>query len=685
MSLLGAGFALAAILALCVPVTRMRMALVEGNHDIGHADAPAYALQARSLATGRGLRIPYVTGFFHPYSPEIWRTDDQWPPFLGVVLAPVFRVHGPDAEKARMAMVALGGIALPLAAGALAGAATGKAWAALLGALGMLLSNRLLRESTVVLSDIATMMLVCAYGACVLMSTRRRAWLVAAGAVGAMAYFAKGSQALLLGLLPLLALILHGPRILLHRSLLGGILAFLLLVFPRWHANARAFGNPLHSTQNYVTSFFGLGAAGNVRDAWDPRFYAVHWGRNLPRLTDRFQDRARLKAGMRKNAEEYARLILLGPDAPAGAWPRLGRAGVWLHEALLGSQARRGGDGGGWLTPRAWPAWWFTAVHGAGLLWALALAPLVAMGRGMGWGIRRLRRRRASGPASPEADASGTGPAETRAAEVPEAPESGVPDGAASGGVESESDPSGGVAPYEARPVVPTRLRVTAALLTLLLAQAGFVIVLWEALPRLALPVLPLAWALGLVPLAVAVDGLTWPMRWAAFRWTPARVRPAVRHLRWVLACLLCVGAWAAGRAPLRRLAARQIEQVGPVRASPNFGRIRGTGAWIGEHLPPDAVIMSRTPWQILFYSPDTVRGVGLPYARPEVIFAIARYYGVTHFIMDRPRPGLWAFLRRGHPALTRIRGAPFAVYAIDYTKFAEGELADLRFVEPLN
>ncbi len=661
-----AGFVLAAILALGIPLTRARLALVEGNRDIGHADAPAYALQARSLATGRGLRIPYVTGFFHPYDPEIWRTDDHWPPFLAFVLAPVFRVHGADAEKARMTMVAIGSLALPLAAAGLAGAATGKAWAALLGALAMVLSNRLLRESTVVLSDIATMALVCAFAACVLMSTRRRGWLVAAGLVGALAYYAKGSQAMLLGLLPLLALLLHGPRILVHRSLLGGILAFLLAVFPRWQANARTFGNPLHSTQNYVTTFFGLGNADHTWSAWDQRFYAVHWGRNLPRLSDRFRDRDRLEASLGRNAEEYARLVLLGPDASAAAWPRLGRAGPALHGVLRGTGPPAEG-GEAWLTPQAWPAWWFTAVHGAGLLWGLALAPLVAVGRVLGRAVRRLRRRRAQ-RAAPEA---------APAVAEPEAPtQSALPE-------KAEAAASAGPAP-PVRPRLPTRLRVTAVLLTLILAQAGFVIALWEALPRLTLPLLPLAWTLGMVALAVVVDGLSWPLRWAAFRCAPARLRPAAGYLRSALVGLLCAGVWMAGRAPMQRLTERQIAQVGPASVQPRSAAVRRMGAWIGEHLPPDAVIMSRYPWQILFYSPDTVRGVGLPYATPDVIFAIARYYGVTHFIADRDRPGLRRFLRRRHPALSRVRGAPFPVYAIDYERFQSGELADLRTVEPL-
>mgnify|MGYP001293422332 CR=1 FL=1 len=97
-----------------------------------------------------------------------------------------------------------------------------------------------------------------------------------------------------------------------------------------------------------------------------------------------------------------------------------------------------------------------------------------------------------------------------------------------------------------------------------------------------------------------------------------------------------------------------------------------------------NAVIMTRNPWELLFYMPGTIRGVGLPYATPEVIFAVAKYYGVTHFINDCRRPGLDTFLKKGHPGLSRISvEGPFPVYKFDAASFKDGELADLDSTPP--
>ncbi|MEI8122602.1 MAG: hypothetical protein WCI20_11155, partial [bacterium] len=121
----------ATVLALALPLLARRLPLVANNGDVGHADSGAYAMQGLGLATGHGLRVPYISGFYLPYPRDFSRTDDHWPPFLAFVLAPVFRLFGPDAAKAHAAMLAIGTVCLPLAAAWLAGAATRRAWAAL--------------------------------------------------------------------------------------------------------------------------------------------------------------------------------------------------------------------------------------------------------------------------------------------------------------------------------------------------------------------------------------------------------------------------------------------------------------------------------------------------------------------------------------------------------------------------
>ncbi len=629
-------FALAAVASMAAPLLAHRLDLVRNNYDVGHADSAAYALQGRSLAEGHGLRIPYVTGFFHRYSPDIWREDDHWPPFLAFILAPVFRIAGPDAAMAHATTVTLGAVALPLAAAGLAAATTGRLWAALLGGVLLFLPVRVMTDSIAILCDIPLAMLVACYAAALLASRRHRPILLAAGFFGAMAFYAKGSQVVLLPLLPGLAVILHGWRILANRWLLGAVLVFLMLVSPRWISFAREFGNPLHSTQNYVAAHFGLD--GHAWRGWDESFYRVCWNQPPPHFADRFRHGDALRRGMRGNLGVYLSVVLLGPDANGRGWPRLGKAGGAIA-GFLDPETRRPGPPRRrhdrppppapdvpWLThPREWPAWYATILGAAGLTWGALCLLACAVALPLQPFLRRL---------------------------IP------APDDAAH-------------APYADRLV-----RAAAVLATLLVVEAGFVIVMWHAFPRFTTVVLPLAYALGMSAIAGLVHAVSFPVRRVAARHAPP---PWLRHARWLAAGMLCACASFAWARQVDAIAAEQqaTAKLSPP-AKPTYPRYHGVARWVTENIPHDAVLMTRNPWELLFYCPSTVRAVGMPHATPDVIFAIARYYGVTHFIWDCNRPGLETFLRNGHPALTRLTDSPLPVYAVDYTRFSPGELADM-------
>jgi hypothetical protein len=160
-------------------------------------------------------------------------------------------------------------------------------------------------------------------------------------------------------------------------------------------------------------------------------------------------------------------------------------------------------------------------------------------------------------------------------------------------------------------------------------------------------------------------------------------VRRIVRHTRWVLAGLLCLAA--------AHLCSRHAEdlaawQHGKARlqaaALPQYPHYAELGRRL-QALPDSAILMTRNPWQMLFYAPDGLRAVGLPYATPDVLFGVARHYGVTHLVWDKNRPGLREFILSGHPALRRVIDKPYPVYAIDYTRFAPGELTDPAAAPP--
>jgi hypothetical protein len=601
-----------------------RLRWVENNHDVGHADSAAYAHQGRSLLEGRGLSVPYVSNFFHRYDSGITRHDDHWPLFPGLISAIGFRVLGVDAAHARMTMVVVGCLVLPLAVAWLVVVATGQAWTAIPGALLMLVPVAIARESTRILGDVSLAALLALFAASLLASQRRCAWLLASGFFGACAYLCKGSQLLLLPLLPLLALILHGPRILVTRWLLGGILVFMVVAFPLWHANAKAFGHPLHSTQNYVASYFGL--QGDPWQQWDRHFYAVYWSRDLPSSWDRFTDVDRWAESVRHNTESYARAILLGLDARPADWSSIGPLGVSLRAWIL--------QGGPLALPAtrplvapvsAWPTWYTPLLGVMAMGWAVmacVLAPVAAL---VVIAVNAVRRRKKG-----------------------------------------------------SRLRVPAMLLRAVVLAMLLFFEIMFVACFWQALPRFRIAIMPLIASLALMLPAVLLHMLGRGAH-ALSRRLSVNAGKVLSHGRWITMGVLCaITTWmwvprVSSFADEQRIGCG-IRDPQRIRRS----RYQAVADWVAANLPQDAVLMSRNPWELTFYCPPSIRAVGLPYARPEVIFAVARYYGVTHFIYDRERPGLREFLRRGHPAVTRVTRRPIPIYAIDYQAFEPGELADL-------
>ena len=647
----------ATILTVALMLFARRLPLVTANNDVGHADSASYALQALSLATGHGLQVPYVSTFYRPYPRDGWHRDDHWPPFLAFVLAPVFRLYGPDATKAHAVTLALGTLFLPLAAAWLAGAATRRAWAALAGGLLPLLSVAIFKDSISILSDIALAALVTAFAAALLSARRHPAWFIVCGLSGALAYYAKGSQLVLLPLLPVFAVLVHGWRILASRWLYAGCLAFALAVAPWWASNTVTYGNPFHTTQNYVSSFFGL--RDGSWDDWDEGFYRVYWGHNLPSTFARFNDRPLFDDSVRRNSEEYLRALVLGPDATSRDWPRLGRLGTQIQTALRAgpqrertvrhnAKTRRAGapEEAPWLRPpRDWPFWYATLTQGPGLVWGgLALLLWGPLALAAAW----RHRRRGATPAIPSASP-----------------------------------------PSEAREC----LGASAFLMSLILIEAAFIVVFWHAMPRFTTAVLPAAATLGLLIVVMATAGIRAGLsdaiapvgrhllarsaraRRAADWWTSRQAIVACRLTHSAATAVLCLTVMLIWHAQANALAETQIERAN--LQEPTEPRYHALAQIIRERLPANAVIMSRNPWELLFYCPPGLRAVGLPYATPDVIFAVARYYGVTHFVWDKDRPGLREFIQSGHPALKLVIDDPLPVYAIDYAAFSPGEIMD--------
>ena len=96
-------------------------------------------------------------------------------------------------------------------------------------------------------------------------------------------------------------------------------------------------------------------------------------------------------------------------------------------------------------------------------------------------------------------------------------------------------------------------------------------------------------------------------------------------------------------------------------------------GAWLHKNAP-NAVVMARNPWEVTFYNPG---GKGITYPWPAEddpkaamqIFAVARYYHVTHLFVDQTHEALMPYLSGRVPGLKRVKGAPAPLYEIDWAK----------------
>jgi hypothetical protein len=613
-----------ALIACAFSLLPGRLQRVKNQHDIGHADGVAYAWQGRSLSEGRGWDVPYVTGFFHAYPRTILRPDDQWPPLLPFVLAPAFKLFGADASVLRATNLVIATLLLPFSVWFLVFSVTGRGWMGLLAALPLLGSFQIYEEGTGELTDLLLTAVCSFFLASLIQSRKHPAWLLASGVFYALAWYGKGSHILLGGILGAAVLLLHGPRALIHRWHLGAWLLALLLMFPRLRENARDFGNPLHSTQNYVSSFFGLSA--DTWTQWDNGFYSIWWGRDLPGPSNRFDHPALHARSMRRNSEVFLRVLFLGLDAEKTDWQKLGAVPAGWQRSLTAPGARPENISS--QDPRftapsrcSFPAQ--SLLHLTGMLWGLVSLPLLPL---LWWWHRRTRDTGSPAVALPQAQSAWI-------------------------------------------------------LLAFALLQSFFITVFWHAMDRLVYPVWPAVCALGWSFLALLWTGIVAGTGRIPERFRSHRVLSRVPLVASFLLSLLVAGTFV--REAPRLHAKQEAEFRHPPPTKTRYPHTYELGRVMAAELPARAVIMCRNTWQTLWYAPETFRGVGLPMALPPELLSVAKYYGVTHLILDKSRPGLRAFIKSNPGAFRQVISKPYPVYAIDYSALPEGTLVPLGDIKP--
>ena len=627
------------LLICCLKVFELRRPLVVNNFSIGHADSAAYALQGRSLAERGSLDINYITNFYHAYDKEISRHDDHWPPFQAMFYAPAFYFFGSNASVARQCNLFMGAVILPMVSAWFLLALLGKSWICGVMVFVVLSNEFVFKASTGLLADVSHCALLVAYASALISSKRFHPnFLILAGLMGGLAWTCKGSQILLLPFLIFSTFVLHGPRMLRKAPFLLGLLLFLVILAPRAIENVKKGRGMLQSTQNYVSSFFGLEKHpwGN----WDQNFYGVYWDESLPSPWERFEDKEKYEKALIGNLRVVLGSVMLGTNKVGRnlhdltGWEKLGALsksiGLSLTEEPYHSdlvQKMSSDDRLPWITPiGSWPEGWTALLRmlgfGLGML-SVVVVPML-------WFFRNIR-------------------------------ESSLMD-------------------FWGRSVFVLGI--------LMLMHISFPVIFWYVMPRLVMTVEPLYISLGIGALMgccyLCSKGcaLLWLKIEERRRREGALERSSVQisflvksksfglRILWVVLGVVIYGQienWHQEKlksTPLR------------IHSSPHYPHYSRVAESMKGVVPETAIVMTRNPWELLFYSPDSMRATGLPYAEPRVILAVAKYYGVTHLMNDRYRPGLKSFLRSRHPGVTQVVSRPQPVYEIDFNLFGPEEIA---------
>ncbi len=631
---------LATLSALGLYMTAYKLEIVRDVRFVGHADAAAYAEMGRSLVAGRGFQIRHVSTFFIPYNPDIERHEDHWPPFMGMAIAPAFRMWGVDSWSAKFPAILFGSVGLPIAVALLGMAFSGKAYVGLICGLIMMSRLDLFTASLTTLCDVAIAMLLAFFLAAVL-GARKRPWLhLAGGCAAALAYYAKGSMLVLIPLYPLIALTACGRKALAQKWTYAGMLVASLCILPWLLTNWAHYGHPLHSTQNFVSGYIGFGS-------WERNFYYPYWGENLPKTSDRWREHGeRYWEVTARNAEAFTRWALLGPGTGEEEWYRFGRPGAWMHQRLAPENSRvrqqRSGQenyGTRWGPVTEWedPLWAMTGIGAVLFLAALLIAtPVIAVKSFITEVIGLFVDKPGNNQPRSSAD---------------------------NGREESAALPVMAIGP-------------ALAILLVMAAHWAFIVFLWEIRSRFAFVFLPATTVLavtGAARILESIPALTAGMATSVSnreKTPPAQMTDGrLQKWRWIPVFLLCITAFAAIMFNTERLKKYHQDNVN-VNTFPYSDRsiYPQLGDWLHVN-EPDATIMSRNPWQLRFHAPDSLKAVGLPHAPPEKILGIGRYYGITHYLNDRRRPGMEKYTRSGqpHPAFERVEGAPGPLFKIHW------------------
>lgn len=302
---------------------------------IGYADAAGYAEMADSLVHGRGFEVDYISWYFKKYDPEVSRPEDHWPPLYPITIAPFFLIFGKTAFAAKLPSLIISCFFLPMVVYLITKELTGKKLPGVGAGLSVLLYPTIFQESLWCLSDVLYAFVVCAGVLFSMKAVDDERYFYPLGIFLGLAYYAKGSGLVLIPCHILFHFIARRSikKVLINRKFLISLLIIFLILLPWFVRNYIHFGDPIFSTQKYVSGYIGY-------EDWEAGAYELYWGEKpVPSVFDKFRETLLFSIGQefkedldnsrisrelwyefRKNDTPLSRYVVLSTEDAGSEW-----------------------------------------------------------------------------------------------------------------------------------------------------------------------------------------------------------------------------------------------------------------------------------------------------------------------------------------------------------------------------
>ena len=636
---------------------------------VGHADAASYAEMADSLIHGRGFEVDYISWYFVKYDPKIVRPEDHWPPLYSIAIAPFFAILGKSAFAAKLPSLIIACFLLPLVIYSLAKELSGSKYVGLAAGFHVLLYPAIFGASLRCLSDVIYVFVFCAAVLFSAKSLDDENSFYYAGVFLGLAYYAKGSGLLLIPAYVLFHIIARFSvrKVVTNRKFLLSLLIAFLVLLPWFIRNYVHFGDPLFTTQRFSAGYGGY-------KGWEEGTYELYWGEKPPpTYPDKLKKTSLFSIGL-----EFS------DDLDEGAISEALRGELKNNSLSLSKDAalsvKKTGDK--WVIADKDQTYTFRKesdelrIYRGGIDHAVRMTKNY-LKRYLWWSFADINSRGWGKFGDKKfAKSQWKGPG---------------------------------------RNAFLTYFTNTPALLGLLLLWGNrkrhiiwlasgalilFLSVCWFPIDRMALPIIPLMMALGwatyFMILKSALKALKWLRKKCGQDVRAPRVRLGSGNLEqrrqeamsqvkrlissakgrfsldMVAGLVICCLA-----VPVVVLSAESVQTAirksgYPYRESQQSRM--DIGRWLKENAPPDAITMTRNPWELHFYSEQFA--IQIPRTTLEKTIEVMRYYRPSYIIplLDR-RPSLKPLVEGEVPGLELVYdNNKLQLYKIDYELLPEAE-----------